>query len=73
MTKPYSIGLRVCWKWQYAKPNGIIEEVFFEPASREIKGTTVKRNGSPDKPAYLIKQDNGNYVLKLHSEISEYI
>ncbi|XVN40494.1 MAG: DUF2945 domain-containing protein [Rickettsia endosymbiont of Argas persicus] len=30
---------------------------------------TIKRNASEQNPAYYIKADNGNHVLKLHSEL----
>nr|WP_318011584.1 MULTISPECIES: HVA1 family protein [unclassified Mesorhizobium] len=31
--------------------------------------TLVKRKASPDEPAYLIEQADGDHVLKSHSEL----
>jgi hypothetical protein len=70
MTKAYNKGDTVSWKWGQGHPKGIIEEIFYEPVVKTIKGTEVKRNASKDNPAYLVKEDNGNIVLKLHSELS---
>jgi hypothetical protein len=71
MTKFHKKGATVSWKWGQGEPSGQVEEVFFEPVEKTIKGTLVKRNASQDNPAYLIKEDNGNIVLKLHSELSQ--
>ena len=36
-----------------------------------IKGTDVSRNATDKEPAYLIEQDDGDRVLKSHSEIQK--
>jgi len=36
-----------------------------------LKGAHVKRNASPDNPAYLIRHDSGSDVLKSHPELRE--
>jgi len=66
----YPNGRYVTWKWGRGKAQGKVVESYDFVVSREIDGSTITRNGSPDNPAYLIQQDDGGEVLKLHSEIS---
>jgi hypothetical protein len=66
---PYKIGSKIQWKWMGGTIDGVIEEVFFGPIEKEIKGKKIKRNGSVEKPAYLVKSEAGNYALKLHTEL----
>lgn len=65
----FSIGQNVKWKWGNGWGEGKVDEQFTEDVERTIEGTEVKRNASPDDPAYLIKQDDGSRVLKSHGEI----
>jgi len=37
--------------------------------TRTLKGAEVTKNGSENCPAYLIEQEDGTEVLKLHSEV----
>ena len=67
--KPYKIGSKVQWKWAGGIVDGKIEEVFFSPTVKEIKGKMIKRNGSVEKPAYLVRSEAGNLALKLHTEL----
>lgn len=67
--KKFTIDDRVEWDWVKSCPQGNIVEIFTEPVTRKIKDSYIKRNGSPEKPAYLIEMDDGRYVLKLISEI----
>ena len=60
---------KVQWKWLGRKIDGIVLESFTEPVTRVIKGKNIKRNGSVDKPAYLVKSSAGNEALKLESEL----
>ena len=66
---PYEIGSKVCWKWAGGVIKGHIEEVHFAPTEKIIKGSKIKRNGSVEKPAYLVRSEAGNIALKLHSEL----
>lgn len=68
-TTPYKIGSKVHWKWLNGTVDGVVEEVFFAPIVKELKGKKIKRNGSVEKPAYLVKSDAGNFALKLHTEL----
>lgn len=65
----YTENERVFWKWMGREIHGVIVESFMGPVEREIKGKIIKRNGSVDKPAYLVRSEAGNYALKLHTEI----
>ena len=60
----------VKWNWGDGEAKGQIEERFEREVERTLKGSQVKRNGSEDDPAYLIKQEDGDKVLKLGSELS---
>lgn len=62
-------GDTVHWNWGKSEAEGKIEEKFTEPVKKKIKGTEVKRNASKDSPAFTVKQDNGNKVLKSEKEL----
>jgi len=64
-----SKGSSVQWKWAGSIIEGVVEEIYFHPITKEIKGKFIKRNGSEEKPAYLVKSKAGNYALKLHTEL----
>lgn len=65
----FSKGTKVKWNWGQGTASGKIETVYTDDITRTIKGTEVTRNASKDAPAYYIKQDDGDAVLKSHSEI----
>ena len=60
----------VTWSWGNGTATGQVEERFEEKVTRTIKGEEITRNGSEDDPAYLVRQDDGDRVLKLGSELS---
>lgn len=62
-------GSEVKWKWGNGYAKGSVVETFTEDVKRTIDGNEVKREASSDEPAYLIKQDDGQQVLKSKSEI----
>jgi hypothetical protein len=64
-------GDKVEWKWGASTAEGKIEKMFDKPVTKTIKGTKVKRNANKDEPAYEIKQENGNKVLKSESELKK--
>lgn len=66
---PYEEGQKVFWKWMGNEIHGIVVEVHLAPIVKEIKGKMIKRNGSVEKPAYLVKSEAGNFALKLHTEL----
>lgn len=71
MSKPYSEGTEVKWKWGDGYGRGKVQSSFTEKTTRKIDGSEVTRNGSQDNPAYYITVDDANNVLKLHSEIEK--
>lgn len=68
-SRHFKPGTRVQWKWLGYQIPGQVIEVFFEPVSKTIKNKTIRRNGSAEKPAYLVKSDAGNLALKLQTEL----
>lgn len=63
-------GDDVKWAWGSGTATGKIQSMFEEKTIRTIKGTEVTRNGSKDDPALYIKQEDGDAVLKLASEVA---
>ncbi|MEZ6044182.1 MAG: DUF2945 domain-containing protein [Planctomycetaceae bacterium] len=71
MSKGYQIGTKVKWKWGNGFGEGQVTERFTEKVTRTIKGSEITRSASKEEPAYLIKQEDGDRVLKSHSEIEK--
>ncbi|WP_026147825.1 hypervirulence associated TUDOR domain-containing protein [Robiginitomaculum antarcticum] len=67
----YKSGTKVKWSWGNGTATGEISEVFTEKVTRTLKGSEVTRNAGDNEPAYMIKQDDGDRVMKSHSEISK--
>ncbi len=53
------------------KAKARVREVHHETFSKKIKDSEVTRNGTDDNPAYLIEQEDGDEVIKLHSEVEK--
>lgn len=70
-TIAYAIGDKVTWKWAGGVIKGQVEEVHFSQIERVIKGSKIKRNGSVERPAYVVKSEAGNIALKLHTELTQ--
>lgn len=68
--KSFKVSQKVQWKWLGGLIHGKVKEVFREPVIKVIKGKSIKRNGSVEKPAYLVESEAGNLALKLHTELS---
>ncbi len=69
MTSPLRKGTAVRWHWGSGTAEGEVEAVFTKPVSRMIKGKRIHRNASEEKPAYLVRQEDGARVLKSQSEL----
>ncbi len=67
----YSEGDSVKWAWGSGYGHGTIKSIFKQKTVRKIDGKEITRNGSQDDPAYYIQVDDGNNVLKLHSEVEK--
>lgn len=65
----YKEGDKVKWKWGQGTAEGEVETVYTRKVTRKIKGNEVTRDADDDCPAYYIKQDDGDSVLKSHSEL----
>ncbi|WP_110710092.1 DUF2945 domain-containing protein [Salinicola sp. CR57] len=61
----------VKWKWGDNWAEGQVTRKYQEKVTRKLQGTEVTRKGTKQTPAYLIKQEDGTRVLKLHSEIEK--
>ena len=60
----------VKWKWGNGTAKGQIKERFEREVTRTLQGSEVTKDGDEENPAYLIKQEDGDEVLKRGSEIS---
>ncbi|GAA5482966.1 DUF2945 domain-containing protein [Haloferula sargassicola] len=69
--KSYATNSKVSWNWGNGSAEGKVREVFHKKVTRTLKGEEITRKGSGDNPAYLIEQDDGDRVLKLHSELTK--
>lgn len=65
----YQTDQYVKWNWGDGTAKGQIKERFEREVKRTLKGNEVTRDGSEENPAYLIKQEDGDEVLKLGSEL----
>ena len=67
----YATNTTVKWSWGSGEATGKVRRVFHESVTRKLQGSEITRHGSDENPAYLIEQDDGDEVLKLHSELSK--
>lgn len=65
----YDKGDKVEWDWGNGTGEGTVQKTYTRKITRSIKGTDVTRDGSDDDPALFIKQEDGDEVLKLSSEV----
>ncbi|MXO66960.1 DUF2945 domain-containing protein [Altericroceibacterium endophyticum] len=68
-TNSFQTGQYVQWNWGSGQGTGKITERFERDVERTLQGSKVTRNGTEDDPAYLIRQEDGDEVLKLGSEL----
>lgn len=62
-------GTQVRWKWGNGYAEGEVVERHEREIEKTIDGTKVSRNGAHDNPALVIRQGDGQTVLKLQSEV----
>jgi hypothetical protein len=67
----FNTGTKVEWNWGEGKGTGVIKECFEDDVTKTIKGSEITRKASSSDPAYLIEQEDGDKVLKGHSEVSK--
>lgn len=63
-------GDKVHWNWGKSQAEGKIVEKSEKTIKKKIKGTEVQRKGTKEEPSYVIKQANGNEVVKSESELT---
>nr|AGU12004.1 hypothetical protein [uncultured organism] len=63
------LGATVEWTWMGRPVKGTVKRIFLKPVTKVLREHTYTRNGSPEKPAYLIKSEAGSEVLKSVTEI----
>lgn len=51
--------------------SGKITKVYIQKVTKTIKGSEITREATNDEPAYLIEQEDGDEVLKSHSEVTK--
>ena len=71
MSKHHSEGTAVKWKWGSGFGHGKVQSVFTKKVTRTIDGEEITRDGTEDNPAYYVHVEDGNNVLKLHSELQK--
>ena len=69
MAKHFSGGDKVKWDWGNGTAEGTVQQKYTQKRTLKIKGNEVTRDASEDQPAYKIEQDDGDIVLKSHSEV----
>ncbi len=67
----YNKGDKLQWNWGSGTGEGTVEDKFTEKVTRKLQGTEVTRDASKDNPAYLLKQEDGDRVLKSESELKK--
>ena len=65
----FKVGDKIAWKWMGREIEGKVIEIHKEPIVKKIKDKLIKRNGSPERPAYYVQSSAGNFALKLASEV----
>ena len=65
----YQTDQYVEWDWGNGKGKGQNKERFEREVTRTLQGSEITKDGDEDNPAYLIKQEDGDEVLKRGSEL----
>lgn len=63
-------GTQVTWKWGNGTAKGTVQSTFTKEITRTIDGNEITRKGEKGNKALYIKQEDGQHVLKLESEVS---
>jgi hypothetical protein len=68
----FQTGQYVKWNWGNGEGHGQIEERFEREVTRTLQGSEITKKGDSENPAYLVKQEDGNRVLKRGSELKNW-
>ncbi len=71
MVEKLKKGQAVEWKHGGSKAEGKIAQAFTKDVTRKIKGKEISRKADAEHPAYTLKQEDGDTVLKKHSELKK--
>lgn len=71
MSNSFQTGQYVKWNWGDGEGQGQVEDRFEREVTRTLKGSEITRNGDADNPAYLVKEEDGDRVLKRGSELED--
>ena len=63
-------GDDVTWKYGKGEAEGTVAEVHKEDVNKSVQGTKVKRKGSAEEPALVIKQGDKK-IVKSSSEVTK--
>ncbi|ADB36824.1 DUF2945 domain-containing protein [Spirosoma linguale] len=63
-------GDEVTWKYGKGVAEGTVAEVHTEDVEKKVQGATVKRKGSKEEPALILKQGDKK-IVKSASEVSK--
>jgi len=64
-------GSKVKWKWGQGYASGEVVETYDKEVTKTISGSEITRKGESGNKALLIKQDDGQRVLKLEDEVEK--
>lgn len=67
----YNKGDKLQWNWGNGTGTGKVTEVFTSKVTRKISGKEITRNADDDNPAYMLEQEDGDRVIKSHSEVKK--
>jgi len=68
----FQTGQYVKWNWGGGEGHGQIEERFEREVTRTLQGSEITKKGDSENPAYLVKQEDGDRVLKRGSELKDW-
>lgn len=63
-------GDEVTWKYGKGKATGTVAEVHTDDVERTVQGAKIKRKGSDEEPALVIKQGKKK-IIKSSSEVTK--
>jgi Hypervirulence associated proteins TUDOR domain len=69
-SKGFIKGQAVTWDLGSGVGQGTIQERYERKVIRRLKHGLVTRYGTPENPAYLIRQTDGDEVLRMGSELT---
>lgn len=69
MSDHFSEGDQVEWNWGNGTATGVVQQKYTQKHTLKIDGNDVTRDADEENPAYRIEQEDGQTILKKHSEV----